>query len=234
MLNGLPHNPVAWSGYLLEFSECSPSFPKRFVELLPTCNVTFKRTVFERYGLFPAGCGHRKITFLAGVYRAPGSGCSSTLLSLSATFFGPTSKSFVQHQLRHGRGSAIARRQVEDLPYAWVVEHPLRWLPPLLRLARIEARLVRWDWQTSCVLTSCCPSASVACWHGALASILPAALRPFLLNPESPAREPSQAPVDLLRGARPCPPQHFRHGQEHALARGSPQSMGRCDSSVPH
>jgi glycosyltransferase involved in cell wall biosynthesis len=35
--NALPLNPIAWSGYLLEFSERLPSFPRRFVNLLPTC-----------------------------------------------------------------------------------------------------------------------------------------------------------------------------------------------------
>jgi hypothetical protein len=31
------------------------------------------------------------------------------------------------------------------LPYAWAATHSLRWFVPVARLARIEARLARWD-----------------------------------------------------------------------------------------
>jgi hypothetical protein len=58
--------------------------------------------------------------------------------------FRPRLGAFLQHQTKLGSASATARSRV-DLPHAWLVEHPLRWLVPLLRLALIEARLARWD-----------------------------------------------------------------------------------------
>jgi GT2 family glycosyltransferase len=145
VLNGLPRNAVAWSGCLLEFSECSPSFPKRFVDLLPTCNVSFKRAVFERYGLFPAELWSMEDHIFSWRLSRAGERLLFDPTIAVRHLFRPHLRSFLLHQLRHGRGSAIARRQVVDLPYAWVVQHPLRWLLPLIRLARIESRLVRWD-----------------------------------------------------------------------------------------
>jgi GT2 family glycosyltransferase len=144
VLNGLPHNPVAWSGYLLEFNEGLPSFPRRFVELLPTCNVTFKRVVFERYGLFPTELWPSEDHIFSWRLRRAGERLLFDPTIGVRHLFRPRFSAFVQHQLRLGRASATARRQV-DLPHAWVAEHPLRWLTPLLRLWRIETRLVRWD-----------------------------------------------------------------------------------------
>jgi hypothetical protein len=61
-----------------------------------------------------------------------------------AHIFRPGLRAFLRHQAWLGRGAAEARRQA-DLPHAWLVDHPLRWLAPLMRLAMLEARLARWD-----------------------------------------------------------------------------------------
>jgi GT2 family glycosyltransferase len=144
VLNGLPYNPVAWGGYLLEFNERLPSFPRRFVDLLPTCNVAFKRTVFECYGPFPAELWPSEDHIFCWRLR-----CAGERLLFDPTIgvqhlFRPRFSAFMQHQLRLGRASAAARQQIH-LPYAWAARHPLRWLTPLMRLLRIEARLARWD-----------------------------------------------------------------------------------------
>jgi GT2 family glycosyltransferase len=144
VLNGLPLHPVAWSGCLLEFSECLPSFPRRFVALLPTCNVAFKRAAFERYGLFPPELWASEDHIFSWRLSRAGERLLFDPTIGVRHLFRPRLRSFLRHQRRLGRGSAIARRQV-DLPHAWVAEHPLRWLTPLIRLLRIEARLIRWD-----------------------------------------------------------------------------------------
>jgi GT2 family glycosyltransferase len=144
VFNGLPYNPVAWSGYFLEFSERLPSFPKRYVDLLPTCNVAFKRHIFERYGPFPSDLWPSEDHIFCWRLR-----CAGERLLFDPTIsvqhlFRPRFSAFMQHQMRLGRASATARQQTH-LPYAWVAKHPLRWFIPLLRLLRIEARLARWD-----------------------------------------------------------------------------------------
>jgi glycosyltransferase involved in cell wall biosynthesis len=144
VLNALPFNPVAWSGYLLEFNERLPNFPKRFVDLLPTCNVSFKRVTFERHGLFPTELWPSEDhIFCWQLFRAGEQLLFDPAIQVRH-IFRPHLKSFLQHQLRLGKASAAARRQI-DLPQAWLAKHPLRWLTPALRLMRIEMRLARWD-----------------------------------------------------------------------------------------
>jgi glycosyltransferase involved in cell wall biosynthesis len=160
VLNGLPCNPVAWSGYLLEFSDRLPSFPKRFVDMLPTCNVAFKRQVFKRYGLFPTELWPSEDHIFSWRLWHAGERLLFDPTIGVRHLFRPRFSAFVQHQLRLGKASAMARRQV-DLPHAWITNHPLRWLTPLLRLLRIEARLARWDLANflrfNCLLPLCLP-----------------------------------------------------------------------------
>jgi O-antigen biosynthesis protein len=144
VFNGLPLNPVAWSGYLLEFNEQLPSFPKRFVGFLPTCNVSFKASVFERYGLFPTDLWPCEDLIFGWKLHCAGERFLFDPEIRVRHIFRPRIGSFIQHQVRLGEASAVARKQL-DLPYAWAATHALRWLVPVARLARIEARLARWD-----------------------------------------------------------------------------------------
>ncbi len=47
-----PDSDVAWAGYLAEFREFLPEYPARAVDHIPTCNISYKRQVFERIGKF--------------------------------------------------------------------------------------------------------------------------------------------------------------------------------------
>ncbi len=144
VLNGFPLNPVAWSGYMLEFNERLPTFPKRFVDLLPTCNVSFQRSIFERYGLFPTDLWPSEDHLFSWRLICAGEKLLYNPDIQVRHLFRPHLMAFLQHQIRLGQASAAARRRVA-LPQAWLVEHPLRWLVPIIRLVLIEARLARWD-----------------------------------------------------------------------------------------
>ncbi len=49
VLNGNdPKNQVAWAGYFAEFREFLPEYPKHTAAHIPTCNISYKRTIFER------------------------------------------------------------------------------------------------------------------------------------------------------------------------------------------
>jgi GT2 family glycosyltransferase len=144
VLNSLPFNPVAWSGYLLEFNERLPNLPERFIDILPTCNVSFKRAVFERHGLFPTDLWPSEDHIFSWRLVRAGERLLFNPSIRVGHIFRPQLWDFIQHQLRLGRASAKARKQV-DLPHSWVARHPLRWLVPFIRLARIESRLARWD-----------------------------------------------------------------------------------------
>jgi GT2 family glycosyltransferase len=48
--NGTPWHPVGTAEYLLEFSELVPGHPSRVVRFIPTCNISFRRSVFDKIG----------------------------------------------------------------------------------------------------------------------------------------------------------------------------------------
>lgn len=142
VLNGLPFNPVAWSGYLLEFSESLPSYSRRFVDLLPTCNVSFHRSVFERYGLFPSDLWPSEDSVFCWRLVCAGERLVFDPEIRVRHIFRSSVGGFLRHQIRLGKASAKARRR-GNLTQAWLVDHPVRWLVPVIRLCRVEARLAR-------------------------------------------------------------------------------------------
>ena len=58
VVGGVVHNAndgsdlVALAGYLAEFRDFLPGQPCRPVAHIPTCNISYKRTIFEKHGLF--------------------------------------------------------------------------------------------------------------------------------------------------------------------------------------
>ncbi len=43
---------IAWAGYIAEFREYLPQGEKREVAHIPTCNISYKRSIFDIYGCF--------------------------------------------------------------------------------------------------------------------------------------------------------------------------------------
>jgi GT2 family glycosyltransferase len=144
ILNGRPRNPVAWSQYLVEFSEGLPGLPRRFVEFLPTCNASFRRSTFERHGLFSTELQAAEDRMFGWRLVRAGERLLFDPDIRVEHIFRTGVAAFLKHQAWLGRGAAEARRRT-DLPHAWLVDHPLRWLSPLMRLAALETRLARWD-----------------------------------------------------------------------------------------
>lgn len=48
--NANPENLLGWSAYFAEFREFFPYHPKQFMQNIPTCNISYKRWVFEKFG----------------------------------------------------------------------------------------------------------------------------------------------------------------------------------------
>lgn len=142
--NGLRSNPVAWAGLLLEFTEYLPSAGARDVSLVPTCNASFKRRVFEAYGSFPTDVWPAEDQlFCWKLFQA------REVLHFDPDIriehlFRPRLRAFLDHQERLGVASALARGRV-DLPYHGLVRSPARFLVGILRFARLELRLLRQD-----------------------------------------------------------------------------------------
>ena len=51
--NGNPESLIAWAGYLGEFREWLPVGQARLVDHVPTCNISYHRSIFARFGGFP-------------------------------------------------------------------------------------------------------------------------------------------------------------------------------------
>ena len=52
--NANPQSLISWASYVIEFSEFLPKGEKKVeVSNIPTCNICYKREVFDRYGRFP-------------------------------------------------------------------------------------------------------------------------------------------------------------------------------------
>jgi acetyltransferase-like isoleucine patch superfamily enzyme/GT2 family glycosyltransferase len=55
ILNGNPEKFVGWAGYFAEFREQFPYQPRQLVRHIAGCNLSYKRRVFDRYGVFLSG-----------------------------------------------------------------------------------------------------------------------------------------------------------------------------------
>ena len=51
--NGNPDSLISWAGYLGEFREWLPVGQGRLVKHVPTCNISYHRSIFTRFGGFP-------------------------------------------------------------------------------------------------------------------------------------------------------------------------------------
>jgi len=139
--NGTPESAVGTASYLIEFNEFLPMGQPVLAEMIPHCNICFRREVFKTVGPFieaPAGAEDLLYNFLV---RQQG-GYLLFDPSLVVTHLNRTDLSaFLHHQRELGFGSAIARRtaKLKGRPF---VRYPLlAYSLPLVRLVRTLSRL---------------------------------------------------------------------------------------------
>jgi hypothetical protein len=53
--NGSPGSVIAWASYLGEFRDWLPVVEAHLVGHVPTCNISYDRSIFARFGGFPTG-----------------------------------------------------------------------------------------------------------------------------------------------------------------------------------
>jgi glycosyltransferase involved in cell wall biosynthesis len=53
--NGNPGSLVGWASFLMEFARLAPSSPRRLVSDVASCNCSYRRSVFDKYGFFHDG-----------------------------------------------------------------------------------------------------------------------------------------------------------------------------------
>ena len=145
--NGNPQSLVGWAGYMAEFREFLPHGLRRQVAHIPTCNISYRRQVFERYGGFSSE--HYPQEDL--VYNLNLKRNGVPILFDPAIRVAHTNRSqmgdYFRHQRRIGRITAQVLK-LADLPGAFFVRRP--WLAPLfipflpfIKFTRTCARFLR-------------------------------------------------------------------------------------------
>ena len=154
--NGNPERLVSWASYLNEFSEFLPNRPTAFVQTIPTGNLSYKKSVFQKYGFFPSNIfGDEPI--LNWKLFSHG----------NPLLFEPTIQvchihrdrllSYLKHQLKLGKNSAWIRRTCQDDPLFSIKMGSLLPILPLFRCYRVMKRAFRWGQQSIGRLLSIAP-----------------------------------------------------------------------------
>lgn len=52
IINGNPESIISWAGYLSEFSQWIPGGYKKLIKHIPSCNISYKREIFQIIGYF--------------------------------------------------------------------------------------------------------------------------------------------------------------------------------------
>lgn len=125
VLNGNPESLVGWAGYLAEFREFFPFHPKQLVPHIASCNISYKRWVFERYGFFsPDYYPQEDLVFNIHLQR----GQEAILFepAMKVAHLNKTSqKHFYAHQRRIGRITSQVLRGFPELHGSWIARSRL-------------------------------------------------------------------------------------------------------------
>lgn len=139
--NGTPDNSVGTASYLIEFNEFLPIGAPQPVEMIPHCNICFRREVFTTMGPFiesPPGAEDLLYNFLicqrgGRIFFDP----TIVITHLNRTGL----RTFLRHQRLLGFGSAVARRMA-PLKGQVFIRYPLLACGfPLLRFILTTRRL---------------------------------------------------------------------------------------------
>lgn len=130
--NDTPGHPVGTAEYLLEFSEMTPAMPEGKVRFIPTCNISFRKSVFEKIGKLEDTIKGSDALFCRNINllgEAIYFDRRITVWHSNRTAF----KKYMKNQYQIGFGGAQVRKQREQVG-AILVRMPL--LIPLIPFAR--------------------------------------------------------------------------------------------------
>ncbi|MDY7041154.1 MAG: glycosyltransferase [Chloroflexota bacterium] len=151
VLNGNPGGVVSWAGYVKEFSEYLPEAKAGLVHSLPTCNISYKREIFERYGGYDGRYYPQEDYLFHWQLVKAGEKIRFEPSIRVRHFHRALLGDYLRHSQRFGLVTAMVLK-ITDLPGAFFVRRP--WLAPLfipflpfikftrtcLRVLRVEPR----------------------------------------------------------------------------------------------
>jgi len=140
--------PAAWAGYLAEFREFLPEQPRRLVDHLPTANIAYHRSLFERFGLFPGEFYPQEDLVFNRRLRQGGQRILFDPAIIVRHWHRPSTGAFLRHQRRIGRATAAVLRRFGG-PGAFLARRPLLALLaapllPAVKFARTVAVFLRY------------------------------------------------------------------------------------------
>jgi glycosyltransferase involved in cell wall biosynthesis len=132
--------------YLIKFNEFFPKSPERLVSFIPTCNASYKRTVFDRFGDFPQEMWRSEDVLFHRRIAAQGEKILFSPAIQVSHVNGRRWQEFYRHLFEIGFWTARSRKQASFLKGAFLVK--MRFLIPLLffyKFGSIIGRCFRWD-----------------------------------------------------------------------------------------
>mgnify|MGYP001150587613 CR=1 FL=1 len=162
--------------YLIKFSEFLPKSPRRVLSFIPTCNTSYKREVFDRFGYFPIEIDCYEDVLFHRTIAANGEKTLFNPLVQVSHINEKGWQKFYNHLFKIGFKTAIARKLAQFLKGSFLIR--FRFLIPLLffyKLCIITTQNFRWDMKNFLFIVLFFPLVGLAIliwvygfWKGAL------------------------------------------------------------------
>ena len=139
--------PIAWAGHMLEFRQFLPVGPPRPMLHIPTCNLSYRRSLFLKHGGFPNAYYPQEDLLFNYLLRRRGHQVWFDPAIHIYHFYRDTWRAFLQHQHRIGRVTRCSLSRLH-LPGREIARRPLlAWssapLLGLVKCLRSSAAFVR-------------------------------------------------------------------------------------------
>jgi glycosyltransferase involved in cell wall biosynthesis len=115
---------VAWAGYLAEFREFLPGKPKIEVNHIPTCKISYKKEIFDKYGMFKGEYYPQEDLIFNYNLRKNGEKILSDSSITVSHNHRSDMKSYINHQMKIGRITSKVLK-ILDLEGSFIARNPL-------------------------------------------------------------------------------------------------------------
>ncbi len=148
VINGYPASLATWVSHLIEFSEWTEKTPKGYVRNNPSCNISFKREMFRKLGVFFTDTFPTEDTLFNWTVHEKGGRIYFTPRIRVVHMKQVKMRDLLSYQVEMGKGAAEARR-ISTLPGKIFTKYSILCLGlPFIRWARATVRFAKNDLKT--------------------------------------------------------------------------------------
>jgi glycosyltransferase involved in cell wall biosynthesis len=140
IMNKRVRNPVAWAAYFCEFSRFMPGLPAAWLDDMAGANVSYKKEIFQRFGILIEGTYCSDTEFH---WRLKREGVKIHFMpSIQVTHDGPFHfRKFIVHEFEHGRYFGCVRVKYQPMHFpSRMIYTLLFWLIPFKLYSEILMR----------------------------------------------------------------------------------------------